>query len=290
MKTIPSIRPMLAGVIGNPISHSKSPKLHNYWLRKYNVNGYYIPIQVEPKNLSKTVDSLKLLGFRGVNVTIPHKTAILSIAHTITDRAAIIGAANTLYFNPDGKITADNTDGYGFKQNICSKVPSWDPNNGPVVVIGAGGAAKAVIHTLLSEGASTVKLLNRTKSKAEALAETLGNKVEVIDWYAIDEALQGARTVVNATSLGMIGQPKLNVNLQNVVAPALITDLVYNPLNTDMLKQANELGHNTVDGLGMLLYQAELGFTNWFNCKPEINIDLREFMMGSDNSSVQKTN
>ena len=290
MKPNLSIKPMLAGVIGNPILHSKSPKLHNFWLRKYNINGYYIPMQVEPKNLTKTVDSLILLGFRGINVTIPHKTAILSVADTITDRASIIGAANTLYFNSDGKITADNTDGYGFKQNIYSKFPSWNPKNGPVVVIGAGGAAKAVVHTLLSEGASKVKLLNRTKSKATALAETLGNKVEVIDWYAIEDALQGAHTVVNTTCLGMVGQPKLNLNLQNVVAPALIIDLVYNPLETDMLKKAKELGHNTVDGIGMLLYQAELGFTNWFNRKPEIDVDLKEFMMGSDNSSVKKTN
>ncbi len=274
-------KPLLAGVIGNPIYQSKSPILHNFWLKQYKINGYYIPIHTEVNDLEKNINSLITLGFRGVNVTIPFKTAILSIADTITDRASVIGAANTLYFNANGKITADNTDGYGFKQNIFSSYSSWNPKIGTAVVFGAGGAAKAIIYTLLSEGVPKVKILNRTKAKANAIAENFGNKVEVIDWYASNDALNGASIVVNATSLGMVGQPSLKVNLKSLASNALVTDLVYNPLDTDILKDAIQLGFRTVDGLGMLLYQAELGFSNWFNIKPDINNELRTFMLNN---------
>ncbi len=277
-------KPLLAGVIGNPIFQSKSPMLHNFWLNQYQINGYYIPIHTEINDLEKTITSLISLGFRGVNVTIPFKTTILSIADTITDRASVIGAANTLYFNINGKITADNTDGYGFKENLYSAYPSWDPKVGPAVVFGAGGAAKAIIYTLLSEGVPKVRLLNRTKAKASAIAENFGNKVEVVDWYASNNALNGSSIVVNATSLGMIGQPDLKVNLKRLDTNALVTDLVYNPLETDILKNAKQLGFRTVDGLGMLLYQAELGFSNWFNIKPDVNRELRKFMLNKKNN------
>ena len=277
-------KPLLAGVIGNPIFQSKSPMLHNFWLNQYQINGYYIPIHTEINDLEKTITSLISLGFRGVNVTIPFKTTILSIADTITDRASVIGAANTLYFNINGKITADNTDGYGFKQNLYNAYPSWDPKLGPAVVFGAGGAAKAIIHTLLSEGVPKVRLLNRTKAKARAIAENFGNKVEVVDWYASNNALNESCIVVNATSLGMVGQPELKVDLKKLATNALVTDLVYNPLETDILKNAKQLGFRTVDGLGMLLYQAELGFSNWFNIKPDVNRELRKFMLNKKNN------
>ena len=277
-------KPLLAGVIGNPIWQSKSPKLHNYWLKLYKIDGYYIPIHVETYSLKKSIKALIALGFRGVNVTIPYKTTILSLADTITDRAAVIGAANTLYFNSDGKITADNTDGYGFKKNIYHYYPSWEPKSGPAVVLGAGGASKAIIYTLLSEGVPKVKLLNRTKSKANAIAESFGNKVDVIDWYANDEALKDAVVVVNTTSLGMIGQPELKLNLKNIASNALVTDIVYTPINTSLLKTAKEHGYNTVDGLGMLLYQAELGFKNWFNHKPEVTDKLKAILLKQDTS------
>ncbi len=272
-------KPLLAGVIGSPILHSKSPKLHSFWLNKYKINGHYIPIHVEITELQDKIQSLIKLGFRGLNVTLPHKTAVLSIADTITDRASVIGAANTLYFNLDGKITADNTDGYGFKQNIYHHYPEWEPVAGPAVVLGAGGAAKAVLYTLLSEGVPKIKLLNRTKAKALALAENFGNKVEVLDWYAVDDALKASHMVVNTTSLGMIGQPDLQLNLKNLAKSALVCDLIYTPLETTILKTSRNLGYRTVDGLGMLLYQAELGFSNWFNIKPDIDIQLRQFMI-----------
>ena len=271
--------PLLAGVIGDPIAHSKSPILHNYWLKKYGIDGYYIPIHVKTKNLRQKVKALINLGFRGINVTIPHKETILTLADSITDRAAVIGAANTLYFNINGKITADNTDGYGFTNNIYHYCSSWQPKEGHAVVFGAGGAAKAVVHSLLAEGVSNIKLLNRTKAKAVTIAEKFGKQIEVVDWYASDEALKRASIVINTTSLGMYGQPSLKVNLKNVASDAVITDLVYNPIETDILKSAKQYGYQTIDGLGMLLYQAKLGFQNWYNIKPEVTNDLRAFIL-----------
>ena len=270
---------LLAGVIGHPISHSKSPLLQNYWLSKHGVNGFYIPIDVKPQDLIKSIEALILLGFRGVNVTIPHKVAILSIADTATDRASMIGAANTLYFNKEGKVTADNTDGYGFKENIKSYDPLWQAKTGPAVVFGAGGAAKAVIHALLSEGVPSVRILNRTRIKAEMIAEHLGNRVEVIDWYAIKEALNGATTIINTTSLGMIGQPSFKPDLSNASPEARVIDLVYNPVDTEFLKVARQQGLKTIDGLGMLLYQAKPGFTNWFNVTPSVDEKLRALFL-----------
>ncbi len=272
---------LLAGVIGNPINHSKSPLLHNFWLKNHAIKGYYVPVNVEPKNLSKAIEAFILLGFRGVNVTLPHKTTILSLVDTVTDRASVIGAANTLYFNSAGKVTADNTDGYGFIKNL-THFSDWSPNTGPAVVFGAGGAAKAVLHSLLAEGVSTVRILNRTKIKAKMLAENFGNKVQVYDWYASDEALKGAALVVNATSLGMRNQPELKPNLSNVMSSALITDLVYNPLETKFLEIAKAQKLKTVDGLGMLIFQAEQGFTNWYGFKPEISDSLKKLLVQND--------
>ena len=273
---------LLAGVIGDPISHSKSPKLHNFWLKQYNINGYYIPIQTKVNQLEKTLQSLIHLGFRGVNVTIPHKETVLTLANTVTDRASIIGAANTLYFNTSGKITADNTDGYGFKQNIYQNFPTWEPKKSFAVVFGSGGAARAIVYTLLAEGVPKVKLLNRTKSKASSIAESFGNKVEVIDWYAYEEAFKGAAVIVNTTSLGMVSQPKLKVNLKSVANDTLIVDLVYNPLETELLIAAKSIGLKTIDGLGMLLHQAELGFSNWFNHNPVINDEVRQHILNEN--------
>ncbi len=272
-------KPLLAGVIGHPIDHSKSPKLHNYWLSTHNINGFYIPLDIKPQDLTKSIESLVMLGFRGVNVTIPHKVSVLSIADTATDRASMIGAANTLYFNKDGKVTADNTDGYGFKQNIKSVDPMWNAKVGPAVVFGAGGAAKAVIHSLLSEGVPLVRILNRTRIKAEMIAENLGNRVEVIDWYAIKEALNGATTIINTTSLGMLGQPTFEPDLSNVSSDARVIDLVYNPIETDFLKIAKKCGLKTIDGIGMLFFQAEPGFKNWFNAAPVVDEKLRALFL-----------
>ena len=271
--------PLLAGVIGNPISHSKSPKLHNYWLNKYGIYGYYIPVAVHSNKLKPTIDSLITLGFRGMNVTMPYKSSVLTLADTITDRASVIGAANTLYFSKSGKVTADNTDGYGFIKNVYYHFDNWNPKAGDAVVFGAGGAAKAIVYALLAEGVPKIKILNRTKVKAKQIADHFGNKVEVFDWYSYGEALDGAKTIVNTTSLGMVNHPKFQPSFKTVSSNALVIDLVYNPLETDFLRMAKQSGCQIVDGLGMLLFQAELGFSNWFNLKPEINNELRSYML-----------
>jgi len=274
--------PLLAGIIGNPISHSKSPKLHNYWLNKYGIDGYYIPVAVHPNKLKPTIESLITLGFRGINVTMPHKSSVLTFADTITDRASVIGAANTLYFSTSGKVTADNTDGYGFIKNIYHHFENWNPRVGDAVVFGAGGAAKAIVYALLAEGVPKVKILNRTKVKAELIAEHFGHKVEVFDWYSYGEALRGAKTIVNTTSLGMVNQPQFKPSFETVSSNALVVDLVYDPLETDFLRIAKQSGCQTVDGLGMLLFQAELGFSNWFNLKPEIDNELKSYMLNKN--------
>jgi shikimate dehydrogenase len=279
MTDYPSTRPLLAGVIGKPIYQSKSPSLHNFWLKKNNINGFYVPFEVEPKDLSKSIESLIGLGFRGVNITIPHKTSILTFADTVSDRASIIGAANTLFFNNSGQINADNTDSYGFTQNLYQSCPSWKPKIGPALIYGAGGAARAVCYALLSEGVPKVRILNRTKVKAQVIAENFGARVEVIDWYSSDDVLEDSFTIVNTTSLGMIGQPELQPNFSCVPKTALVTDLVYNPLSTPFLRSANKYNLNCVDGIGMLIHQAVPGFIQWFGKKPIVDNLVRENML-----------
>ena len=279
MTTSVTSKPLLAGVIGNPIHQSKSPMLHNYWLKKNNIEGYYIPIEVEPKNLKSSISSLVDLGFRGINVTVPHKTAVLTVANFVSDRASVIGAANTLYFSNDGQITADNTDGYGFIENLYKSYPAWDPKSGPALIYGAGGASRAICYALLAEGVPKVRISNRTKVKAETIAENLGARIEVIDWYSSEEVLNESLTIVNCTSLGMIGQPKFAPNFSRVPKSALVTDLVYNPLQTAFLKAANDCELTTVDGLGMLIYQAAPGFTRWFEKEPLIDKAIRQKLL-----------
>jgi len=265
----------LAGVIGHPIAHSKSPRLHGHWLRRYGVPGHYIPMDVAPENLAEVVRALPKAGFVGVNVTIPHKEAILDIADLVTDRATLIKAANTLIFRKDGKIHADNTDGYGFIENIRQRAPDWDPKAGPAAVIGAGGAARAVVAALLDVGVPEIMISNRTRIRAEQLQTDFGKRITVVEWVQAGNMLEDAKTVVNTSSLGMVGQPELRVPLDGLNRDALVTDLVYNPLQTRLLREATEMGCTTVDGLGMLLHQAVPGFERWFGTRPEVDDDLR---------------
>ena len=222
--------PYLAGVIGHPISHSKSPKLHNYWLSKYNINGFYIPFSVTTDKLQASIKSLIGLGFNGVNVTIPHKTNVLSFADSITDRAALIGAANTLYFSKNGKVHADNTDGYGFIQNIIDEIPDYDFYDKTALIYGAGGSARAIASALISNGVKEVGITNRTRSKAQIISEDLGAKVVVVDWRAAPETIGKADLIINATSMGMIGQPEFSQPISRAKKTALVIDIVYNPL------------------------------------------------------------
>ncbi len=265
----------LAGVIGSPISHSKSPALHNHWLNLYNIDGFYVPIDVTPKNLENVIRTLPKMGFVGVNVTIPYKEDVLEIADIVTDRAALIGAANTLIFRKDGKIHADNTDGYGFIENLKQNAPNWAPTSGPAAVLGAGGASRAVIAALLEVGVPEIRLANRTKSRAEELRQQFGAKVVVFDWVQAGNMLEGAMTAVNTTALGMVGKPALKVPLDGLESNAVVTDLVYAPLKTKFLEAGEELGCTTVDGLGMLLHQAVPAFDRWFRKRPQVTPELR---------------
>jgi len=265
----------LAGVIGAPVAHSKSPRLHSHWLRALGIAGYYVPMHVEPKDLNTVLRSLPAAGFVGVNVTVPHKEKALSLADLVTDRATLIGAANTLVFRKDGKIHADNTDGYGFIQNLRENAPGWKPGSGPAAVLGAGGAARAVIASLRDVGVPEIMISNRTRARAEALQEEFGHGLKVIDWVQAGNMLEGAETVINTTSLGMIGCPPLRVPLDGLRPGTVVTDLVYAPLETPFLKAARDCGCVTVDGLGMLLHQAVPAFERWFGTRPTVDAATR---------------
>ncbi|MFT6677287.1 MAG: shikimate dehydrogenase [Sulfitobacter sp.] len=267
--TLPKIP--LAGVIGSPIAHSKSPQLHGHWLKTYGIAGHYIPMEVAPQDLEQVIRSLPKMGFVGINVTLPHKEAALKIADLVTDRATLIGAANTLIFRQDGKIHADNTDGYGFIENLKAGAPHWHPNAGPAAVLGAGGAARAVIAALLDAGVPEILLSNRTRVRAEKLVSDFGNRLRVFDWVKAGNMLDSASLVVNTTSLGMLGKAALRVPLDGLSPDTVVTDLVYAPLKTDLLATAEAIGCTTVDGLGMLLHQAVPGFERWFGTRPEVD-------------------
>ena len=271
--TLPKIP--LAGVIGHPIAHSKSPQLQRHWLKNLGILGYYIPMDVSPENLAQVLDSLPKAGFVGVNVTVPHKERVMELAHQITDRAALIGAANTLVFRDDGTIHADNTDGYGFIENLRQGAPDWVPNAGPAAVLGAGGAARAVVSALLDAGVPEILISNRTRLRAEVLQQDFGKRLKVVDWVQAGNMLEEAKTVVNTTSLGMIGKPELRVPLDGLQPGTVVTDLVYAPLKTRLLAEAEAAGCTTVDGLGMLLYQAVPGFERWFGQRPTVDAATR---------------
>lgn len=232
-------------------------------------------MDVSPDNLAQVLDSLPKAGFVGVNVTVPHKERVMELAHQITDRAALIGAANTLVFRDDGTIHADNTDGYGFIENLRQGAPNWVPNAGPAAVLGAGGAARAVVSALLDAGVPEILISNRTRLRAELLQNDFGKRLKVVDWVQAGNMLEEATTVVNTTSLGMIGKPELRVPLDGLQPGAVVTDLVYAPLKTRLLAEAEAAGCTTVDGLGMLLYQAVPGFERWFGQRPTVDAATR---------------
>ncbi|KFI27918.1 shikimate dehydrogenase [Haematobacter massiliensis] len=271
----------LAGVIGSPVEHSKSPVLHGHWLKTYGIRGFYIPMNVAQADLVEVIRSLPKAGFVGVNVTIPHKESALKLADLVTDRAALIGAANTLIFRRDGKIHADNTDGYGFIANLRQNAPLWDPKAGPAAVFGAGGAARAVIASLIEVGVPEIRLSNRSKPRAEALRHDFGTRIVVHDWVQAGAMLEDCLTVVNTSSLGMVGKPELRVPLDALSPRALATDIVYTPLRTGFLLEAEARGCTVVDGLGMLLHQAVPGFERWFGRRPEVDEETREAVLAS---------
>lgn len=270
----------LAAVIGSPIAHSRSPALHTHWLKRYGIRGYYIPMDISQNDLSDVIRMMPKMGFVGANVTIPHKETVLRLADLVTDRAALIGAANTLIFREDGKIHADNTDGYGFVENLRSGAPDWKPKSGPAAVFGAGGACRAVLASLIDIGVTEIRLSNRTRARADALREEFGAKIKVVDWVKAGNMLDGAVTVVNSSSLGMVGKPEMRVPLDGLSPNAVVTDLVYTPLETRLLKHAKSIGCTTVDGLGMLIYQAAPAFERWFGQRPEVDDETRRVVLG----------
>lgn len=253
--------------------------LHGHWLKRYGIAGHYIPVAVAPEDLAEVLRAMPRMGFVGANVTIPHKESVLALADVVTDRAALIGAANTLIFRPDGKIHADNTDGYGFIANLRQHAPDWVPDRGPAAVIGAGGAARAVVASLLESGVTELRIANRTRIRAEQIRSEFGAKVVVYDWAEAGNMLDGALTVVNATSMGMDGKPALRVPLDALASGALATDLVYTPLMTPFLEEAQARGCQIVDGLGMLLHQGAPGFERWFGQRPEVDDALRRAVL-----------
>lgn len=268
-------RPLIAGVCGQPIGQSKSPKLFQYWFNVYGIDGYYSPYLVAPDSLEKTLRAMPKMGLRGTNVTIPHKEAVLSIADEVSDAARAIGAANTITFGLDGAIHADNTDGFGFYENLKAGAPHWKASDGSAVLFGAGGAARAAIYVLLQAGCPEVRVTNRTRARAEELADYFGDRVKVVGWNERNEALAGASLIANSTSLGMGGQPPLEVSLQAAPDTTIVTDMVYNPLKTYLLASAESRGLVAIDGLGMLLHQARPGFQRWFGREGEVTPALR---------------
>jgi shikimate dehydrogenase len=269
----------LAGVIGFPISHSKSPRLHGHWLAKYGIQGHYLPLHVASENLANTLKSMPNMGFVGCNVTIPHKETALALAQHVTDAARRIGAANTLVFK-DGEIYADNTDGIGFIENLRQNAPNWRADAGPVLVIGAGGAARAILVALLDAGAPEILLTNRTADRASALAAEFGPRVKAHPWEKTEALLPQTAMVVNTTALGMTGKDPFPFSLSGLSSTALATDIVYTPLDTPFLQAARAQGCVTVDGLGMLLHQAAPGFARWFGQMPAVTEETRRVVLG----------
>ena len=264
--------------MGWPVSHSRSPRLHGYWLEAYGIDGAYLPLAVKPDRFVAALDSLMDLGFRGVNVTIPHKESAYRAVDRCDDVAKAVGAVNTIVFK-EGNLEGSNTDVFGFLENLRQEAPNWSAVAGPAVVLGAGGAARAVVAGLLRSGATEVRLVNRTISRAEALATEMGDEINIYSWGAWDRALSEAALLVNTTSLGMSGQPPLEINLDPLPTNAVVNDLVYAPLETCLLASARQRGNSVVDGLGMLLHQARPGFEAWFGVAPEVTADLRSFVL-----------
>ncbi len=268
----------LAGVIGHPISHSKSPRLHGHWLQKYGIAGHYVPLDVTPQNLPNVLKTMPDMGFVGCNITIPHKEAALALADEVTDTARRIGAANTLTFR-EGRIHADNTDGVGFIENLRQNAPHWRADSGPVLLIGAGGAARAIIIALLDAGAPEILITNRTAERSAALAAEFGPRIKAYDWAKTETLMPQAATVVNTTALGMAGKDPFPFSLNGLRNTALATDIVYTPLDTPFLQAARAQGCQTVDGLGMLLHQAAPGFARWFGTMPEVTAETRRIVL-----------
>lgn len=266
----------VACVMGWPAKQSRSPKLHGYWIRRYGIDGDYRVAEIPPEEYPTFLKNLANNGYVGGNVTMPHKDAALTLSEP-DERARAVGAANTLWLE-NGRLRSTNTDVEGFIGALDANAPGWDRNTDSAVVLGAGGASRAVVFGLLDRGVKTVHVVNRTAEKAEAVRQRFGDRVHPARWEDLPRLLQGAKLLVNATSLGMKGQPELNIDLSPLAKDAVVADIVYVPLKTKLLEAAERRGLKTSDGLDMLLYQAVRGFTLWFGVKPEVTRELREML------------
>ena len=276
-----------AGVMGWPVAHSLSPVLHGHWLKRYGIDGSYEAFPVRPEDLAEAISGLRRDGLRGTNLTVPHKEVAMALADNVDETAQRIGAVNTLFMTPDGTLNATNTDAYGLIENIRAAAP--DALEGrfggkPVVILGAGGAARAAVVGLADIGVSEIRIVNRTVARAESLAGIVSDQdvvVRALDWEKRDEALAGAGLLVNTTTLGMEGQAPLHINLDSLSEAAVVNDIVYAPLETELLSAARARGNPAVDGLGMLLHQARAGFREWFGVDPEVDDDLRNAVLAA---------
>lgn len=272
---------LIAGVMGWPVGHSRSPMLHGFWLREYGIDGAYVPLAVPPDRAEQAIRALPAMGFRGCNVTIPHKEVAFRVVDRLDSSARRIGAVNTIIVAEDGTLEGRNTDGFGFWENLAASAPAdWSVTRGPAVVLGAGGAARAVVVALLDAGSPEIRLLNRTQARAAEIAADLGDpRIRVGSWDGRDAALGDAVLLVNSTSQGMTGYPPLEIDLSALPLDAIVTDIVYVPLVTPLLQAAVARGNPVVDGLGMLLHQARPGFHAWFGKDPQVTDDLRRFVL-----------
>ena len=265
----------IAGLLGGPVAHSRSPVIHNHWLAQFGIPGRYVLFPVPPEKLEAAVRGLSALGLRGCNVTTPHKQAIFPMLDRVDDLARRIGAVNTVVVEKDGTLTGFNNDGNGFIQSLRDADPAWRPDSGPILVLGAGGASRAVVASLAAQGATEIRLANRTPDKAQEIAQSVGSAVKVVPWEAREEALDGIAMLANATSLGSAGKPPLPMSLDRLPKGALVGDLIYVPPETPLLADARARGNITVNGLGLLLNQARPAFNAWFGVMPEITPALR---------------
>jgi shikimate dehydrogenase len=270
-----------AGVMGWPIAHSRSPALHGWWLAQYGIDGAYVPMAVRPQDLGTALRALPMLGFAGCNLTIPHKEPAVALVDRIDAIASRIGAVNTIIVGADGTLEGRNTDGYGFLANLRDGVPGWSARQGAAVLIGAGGAARAIVVALLDEGVPEIRIVNRTAGRAATLAAEFGPRIAPVAWNERGEALAGAALLVNTTSQGMDGEPPLDLPLDRLPLDALVNDAVYIPLETPLLAAARRRGNKVVDGLGMLLHQAQPGFAAWFGVAPEVTPALRAAVLAT---------
>jgi shikimate dehydrogenase len=267
-----------ACVIGWPVGHSRSPLIHNYWLRQHGIEGNYEKRPVRPDDVVHFVSTLHMQGLIGCNVTLPYKETAYAVAAEKRPAARAVGAANTLWLN-EGKLVADNTDGAGFMAHLRASAPRYDPKTHAVSVLGAGGGARAIINALLDAGVPEVRVFNRSRARTDSLAAHFGDRLKAFDWSERTDRSWGVGALINATSLGMQGAPPLEMDLTVLDQDCIVADIVYVPLVTPLLAAARERGLTTVDGLGMLMHQAVLGFEHWFGVRPQVTDELRALLV-----------